>query len=554
MNEIVTPKVNEGQGKKGGCLFGCLIAIGTFLLIIVIAVILLPHFIDINQYRDRIEEMLSKELGSEVEIGNLELSLTSGISVTANDVRIKDPRIEGISIIFAPSIKIKLAILPILSKKVEVKHIILTELDTHIIEYADGTLNTPQGHAIGDYADGTGEGEAGAIIDDRIDKGLKPLVWKTGTRNEESRYTFLTTSYYTYATSIAISPGDVPDFMTIETILVKSIDIEGGTFTFSKEKSDGSLLELVSMAGIYFDIDSIVIPNLDNYETEIDLLSEISAKISGEVSGGEVLASPFSDLFLHLSIENAIAVLESAGVSIFGGSVSSEGVFGLAGDEPRGEMKLNVSKIRVNELLNAISDEEDLIVGTLNLTGDCKMPLGSEEELIQGLTGGGEVSVTDGYISDFSMREELARALGIPPELLPEDLDTGSFDFMGGRYNIASEKIYTNNFLVNSPTFDATASGYMGLDETLDFTGEIYLKDTIKELPLFKETTSRLGIEGQLDVIPYRITGTLDNVKFTIYDYSITQERLSDLLESMGIDTKEKREDIIEFGRDLLDF
>jgi len=63
--------------------------IGIVLVLLLLVVAALPFLIDANQFRPRLESELTKELGREVKLGDLKLSLLAG-GVTASDIAIAD--------------------------------------------------------------------------------------------------------------------------------------------------------------------------------------------------------------------------------------------------------------------------------------------------------------------------------------------------------------------------------------------------------------------------------------------------------------------------------
>lgn len=510
----------------------------SILLFLILLFFVLPRLFDINRYRPYISDTLSEKLNRKVEIDDLGLSLIRGGSITAEGFRIKDPRMIDKNILSVPHARFDIALLPFLSGIIEVKRIVLTIPVVNIIEYPDGSLNI----------DGMGS--------------ARTNVSRVGYLNSADSSKNIPRGYDPPEIVPAIYPfGPFGSrdkvFLKIKTISIHSVKIKGGSFLYRKENPPSDLQDLAIFKGIDLDIDTILIPveakskeGMD-FNSDIDeersrpLLLETSAEAKLEISKGSMKKTPFSQLTMRLSKDRFSVKLEKLDLLIFGGDLSSEGTLYLKGKDTYGELKINASGMRSNEVLNTFSKEEDLIVGDLKLTGDYTFPTGSKEEFISGFSGKGDVSVTDGYIPDFSLAEELSDAIGIPKELLVPELDSEEFDYMGGRYYIGSEKVFTDKFIVITPAYDANASGYMGFNKTLNFAGEIYPK---KEINLLTVSIR------DLETIPFTLTGTTDDVKFSLDIEKVTIQNFKKILKSLGVDTEDEDgdEDIGDIGSQIL--
>ncbi|HUK47593.1 MAG TPA: hypothetical protein VLW06_08380, partial [Terriglobales bacterium] len=62
-----------------------LTVVGIVIAVLIVIVLVLPFFINVNNFRPRIESELTNALGRKVTVGNLSLSLWSG-SVTADNI------------------------------------------------------------------------------------------------------------------------------------------------------------------------------------------------------------------------------------------------------------------------------------------------------------------------------------------------------------------------------------------------------------------------------------------------------------------------------------
>jgi hypothetical protein len=94
---------------------------GIAIALILLLLIALPFFINVNSFRPRVESEASSALGRQVTVGNLSLSLLSG-SLGVDDISIADDPAFGKSpFVTAKSLKVGVKLIPLLlSKQVSV--------------------------------------------------------------------------------------------------------------------------------------------------------------------------------------------------------------------------------------------------------------------------------------------------------------------------------------------------------------------------------------------------------------------------------------------------
>jgi AsmA protein len=119
-----------------------LIIAGALLLVVLIALVALPFFININSFRPKLEEQASLALGRKVTLGNLSLSLFNG-TVGADDIEIADdPAFSQQNFISAKSVKIAVSMHPLIfERKIEVTGIDLISPQIALIKGDNGTWN-----------------------------------------------------------------------------------------------------------------------------------------------------------------------------------------------------------------------------------------------------------------------------------------------------------------------------------------------------------------------------------------------------------------------------
>src|SRR5271157_5350803 len=112
------------------------------IIAIVIVTLALPHLVDVNQYRRQIQVQLQKSLNRPVQLGEMSLGVFP-LRVEVNNVVIGDDPSFGSKVPFAQvgQLDVSIALLPLLSKNIEVDSLELKQAKIEIIRNAQGTWN-----------------------------------------------------------------------------------------------------------------------------------------------------------------------------------------------------------------------------------------------------------------------------------------------------------------------------------------------------------------------------------------------------------------------------
>jgi AsmA protein len=118
-----------------------LVLAGIVALLLVIALVL-PFVIDVNKFKPTLEADISKALGRQIQIGNIELSIFSG-GVKLDDVSIADdPAFSHSPFLTAKQLSVGVSLLPlIISQKLEVRSFTVVEPEVSLLRSASGMWN-----------------------------------------------------------------------------------------------------------------------------------------------------------------------------------------------------------------------------------------------------------------------------------------------------------------------------------------------------------------------------------------------------------------------------
>src|SRR5579859_6519871 len=115
---------------------------GILLAVLLIVIVSVPFWINVNQFKPTLESSLSAALGREVKLGKLGLSILSG-EVTADDLSVSDdPHFGKPAFVRAKSLNVGVELLPfVLSRKLNVKQITLDQPEIVLVQAPSGDWN-----------------------------------------------------------------------------------------------------------------------------------------------------------------------------------------------------------------------------------------------------------------------------------------------------------------------------------------------------------------------------------------------------------------------------
>ncbi len=117
-----------------------LIAGGVFVVLIIAAIFIIPQFIDVKKYKPVIEQKVTQTTGRTFSMGDdIDLSVFPWVGVKVTDVRFGNP--EGFKekqMIQVKNFEVRLKVMPLLSRKIEVNTFVLEEPVIHLEKLKNG--------------------------------------------------------------------------------------------------------------------------------------------------------------------------------------------------------------------------------------------------------------------------------------------------------------------------------------------------------------------------------------------------------------------------------
>ncbi len=116
--------------------------VGIVIAVLILILIAIPFFIDVNMFRPQIETGLSSAMGRQVKVGNLKLSIFGG-SVAADDLSIADdPAFSNQPFVRAKALNVGVELMPLIfSKALHVTDLSITDPQIALLKNANGRWN-----------------------------------------------------------------------------------------------------------------------------------------------------------------------------------------------------------------------------------------------------------------------------------------------------------------------------------------------------------------------------------------------------------------------------
>jgi len=113
--------MSEKAGKARPRRRRTIFVLGGLVGLVLLALLLLPLFVDIENFREPIQQAVESATGWKAELGEMDLSIWSGMALTVSPARLASP--DESSAVEIESIAIKASLLPLLSGRLEVRDV-----------------------------------------------------------------------------------------------------------------------------------------------------------------------------------------------------------------------------------------------------------------------------------------------------------------------------------------------------------------------------------------------------------------------------------------------
>jgi AsmA protein len=498
-----------------------LAVVGIVVAVLIIVVVAVPLFIDVDSFRPNLEKSLSSSLNRQVQIGKLSASIFSG-GASASQISIRDdPAFSKGPFLQAGSLKVGVHLLPLIfSKRLEVTGITVERPEIVLLKNAAGKWNysTLGNSSSSKEPSSKGGGPAISVDKFQIVDG-KVRVGESSGHNASHEHVYDKVNL----TASNISPTSaIPFTLSADTPGGGSLKLDGQFGPLNSQDSSRTPLDAhvtlqhADLASTGFvDPSSGLAGNLDfdgkvkSDGNKIQSDGKIKASNLRVVEGGAAAKAPVTlDYRSEYGLQSQSGTI-NANVHTGNSTVKSSGTLASRGTDTVASMKVQGNNMAVNDveaLLPAFGvvmpSGASLQGGTINMDMTAEGPL---DRLV--ITGPLKVSGT--RLTGFDLGAKLgamAALTGIKPSS-----DT-LIQTVSSALRVAPEGIRADNILVDVPSIGSlTGNGVIGSNNSLDFKMLMKLSKTSGGLlGNFTQVSTALQNKG----IPFLIQGTTQNPRF----------------------------------------
>jgi AsmA protein len=498
-----------------------LVIAGIIVGVLIIAVLLLPFFINVDKFRPDIESKLSAALGRTVHIGKIDASILSG-GAQASDISISDdPAFNKGPFLRASSLQIGLQLMPLLlHKDVKVTSLTIKSPDILLMKNSAGKWNfSSMGNSSAKSAKKSDDPASDISVDkfQIVDGKIRIAQSSAHGAGKEHVYDKVNLLAHNISTTSAIpftlsgvtpgggalevqgnaGPVDAQD--SAKTPLDARITLEHADLAAS------GLFDPASGLGGVLDFDGTVKSDGRNIHSEGKAkANNLRLVKAGTPSNQAVNVDYKSDYGLD-SQNGDLSTNLHTGSS----TANANGTFSTRGEGITTHLKVLAKNMAVNDvegLLPALGVTlpagASLQGGTLNANLDAEGPL--DRLLING-----PVDISGTHLAGYNLAEKLGAIAAFTG--MKSGTDTLIQTFSSGLH-VAPEGIKADNIVLNVPAIgELTGNGVIGSNNALDF--KMLLKLASGSGSVLGQLTS-ISAGAQNKGIPFLIQGTTSNPRF----------------------------------------
>jgi hypothetical protein len=222
-------------------------------------------------------------------------------------------------------------------------------------------------------------------------------------------------------------------------------------------------------------------------------------------------------------------------MQLYAGSYRGTAQLDLTPSEPSYTLDATVVDLDVGRAMNELSSVKQVLLGAL--TTDLRLAgQGLTWDVIKKtLSGDGHVKIADAKLTNFDLIPKLLQVLrhlgGLGGFTIPQGWEQDPFRTVEGDWRLHQGKILTDHLRLRGEGIEALLKGYVGLDETLQYEGNLFLPARL------------LGVRGKLPMLrqdeagrvalPFTVQGTVHAPRIAFAEKALVEQAAEGLIEKM---------------------
>jgi len=544
-----------------------LISIVALIVLMTAGLFVFIKTMDVNKYLPQITQQIGQAVNREVSIHNLtlDLSLSRGLSLTMNNLIIKDDKkFSDREFLNLPKVSLGVELMPLLTKQqIHISNVILSAPHLAVIRTADGVINAQtmvpapsagSAASVNPSSSATASAPAPAAALPNI--SVNSIAVEDGELYFEDKNPQLPIKLTVKNIQVKVSDFSLTEnfnFSATLNALAKNnsnVDIKGRcTLNLAKNNaayisdltitSDLSQLDLSQVKAVTTLLQTlpvwpqdvkgslvISIPQLNASAKGLDKI-DLTAKLSnGYIKLKEIL-KPVESINATVTTDLIKMDIKSLDARLGAGEITAKGkIMGLT-TLPSYNFDLQTKGIKVEELVDESAWPASLkgnFVSDLAISGSSFEP----EAMMNNLKGSGSFNLADARIENFNILDIIVKKLSFIPGLgdqitaqlspsVKEKLNTNTtlIDKAGAKVDIAHKTVTISNGQMDSKLFSVNAAGTLGFDLSANIDVKTSLAADISA-DLVKSSAALTGLldEQKRITVPGKVSGQGSSIKY----------------------------------------
>lgn len=496
--------------------------LGIIVVVLIVAALLVPLFINVDSFRPSLEKSLSSSLNRQVQIGKLDASLFSGGASATNISISDDPAFNKGPFLRASSVKIGLRLMPLIfSRQLSVTGITVENPDIVLLSNPAGKWNySSLGASSSKPKEAASDKSMPQISVDKFEiVDGKVRVGKSSGRKAGQEHVYDNVNL----TAKNISLDSVMPFsLTANTPGGGVLKLEGQAGPLNHEDSARTPLEAsiglqhVNLASTGFLDPGSGLAGILDFDGKLKsdgttLHSEGKAKASKlrVVKGpGEAKAPVMLDYKSDYGLESQAGTINTA-LHTGNSTTTASGTIDAKGEDTMARLKIVGKNMAVNDIEGLLPAFGVVLPSGASLQGGAVNMDMSAEGPLDRLLITGPLNISRTRLSGFNLTQKLgALAAFSGMKSSPDTL----IQTASSALRIAPEGIRADNIILDVPAIGSlTGSGVIGANNSLDF--KMLLKISGGAGSMLGRLTT-VAAAAQNKGLPFLIQGTTSNPKF----------------------------------------
>jgi AsmA protein len=499
-----------------------LIISGVIVAVLLLIVVLVPLFINVDSFRPDLEKKLSTALNRQVQIGKLDASIFSG-GASASQISIADdPAFNKGPFLKASSVKIGVQLIPLIfSRQLKITSITAQQPEITLLENAEGKWNYSTFGGGGQKANSEPSGKPMDISVDKFEiaDGTVRVGHTSGhSVGKESVYQKVNLVAHNISTQTAMPftlSMDMPGGGTL------NLDGQAGPVNSAdsaKSPLDAKItLKHVDLATTGFVDPSSGIAGIVDFNGQVKsdghkIHSEGKAQAANlrVIKGGQPAKQPVSlDYNSDYGLDSQNGTI-NANLHTGNSVTNANGTINTKGEDMLANLKIQGKNMAVNDVEGLLPAFGIVLPSGASLQGgNINMDLAAQGPLDR-LVITGPVSITGTHLTGYNLSSKLG-ALAAFTGNKGSSTDT-LIQTLSSALRVAPDGIKADNIVLDVPSLgNLTGNGVIGNNNSLDF--KMLLKLSGNASSLLGSLTS-VSASTQSKGLPFLITGTTSNPEF----------------------------------------